>query len=133
MIQWIWPVALLITLWFAPESPWWLVRKGRLEEARKVVVRLGGKSKQNPDDEVALMVRTDDLERLSTEGASYTSCFKGSDRRRTMCVVRPVSWTCTYSIRIVCLMFGFQNLSGLLIGNQSTYFFQRMYHSPFDG
>jgi MFS transporter, SP family, general alpha glucoside:H+ symporter len=30
-IQWLWPVVILSGILFAPESPWWLVRKGRLE------------------------------------------------------------------------------------------------------
>ena len=38
-LQWIWPVPLVFAVWFAPESPWWLVRKGRYEEAKAVVKR----------------------------------------------------------------------------------------------
>ncbi|KAG2129320.1 maltose permease [Suillus cothurnatus] len=41
-LQWIFPVILLAGLPFAPESPWWLVRKGRIDDARKVITRLGG-------------------------------------------------------------------------------------------
>jgi SP family general alpha glucoside:H+ symporter-like MFS transporter len=26
-LQWIWPIPLMIGIAFAPESPWWLVRK----------------------------------------------------------------------------------------------------------
>jgi SP family general alpha glucoside:H+ symporter-like MFS transporter len=29
-LQWMWPVPLIIGIYLAPESPWWLVRKGRL-------------------------------------------------------------------------------------------------------
>jgi SP family general alpha glucoside:H+ symporter-like MFS transporter len=30
-IQWLWPAIILAGILFAPESPWWYVRKGRLE------------------------------------------------------------------------------------------------------
>src|SRR5215471_3664267 len=32
-IQWAWPIPLFAVLWFAPESPWWLVRRNRTDEA----------------------------------------------------------------------------------------------------
>ena len=38
-VQWIWPVPLLCIVFFAPESPWWLVRQGRFEEADVSVKR----------------------------------------------------------------------------------------------
>ncbi|SMY28636.1 unnamed protein product [Zymoseptoria tritici ST99CH_1A5] len=34
-IQWIWPSILIPLLFFAPENPRWLVRRGRLAEAKK--------------------------------------------------------------------------------------------------
>lgn len=70
-------------IWFAPESPWWLVRKGRLDDAEKVVIRLGGSSKQVPKDVVALMYRTHQIELGTTAGSTYLDCFKGTDLRRT--------------------------------------------------
>lgn len=36
-IQWVWPVLVLSLIYFAPESPYWLVRKGKYEEAEKVM------------------------------------------------------------------------------------------------
>jgi SP family general alpha glucoside:H+ symporter-like MFS transporter len=39
-IQWIWPVPIMIGIILAPESPWYLVRKGRLEEAEKVMLAI---------------------------------------------------------------------------------------------
>ncbi|KJY02504.1 hypothetical protein TI39_contig48g00013 [Zymoseptoria brevis] len=38
--QWIWPLIILIGLPFAPESPWWLVRRGRIEHAERALRRL---------------------------------------------------------------------------------------------
>lgn len=57
MTQWLWPIPLIILTYFAPESPWWLVRHGRLEEAEHSVKRLGSKaSKERSRDTVANMV-----------------------------------------------------------------------------
>lgn len=35
VLQWIWPVSVIIGIHLAPESPWLLVRKGKMEQARK--------------------------------------------------------------------------------------------------
>lgn len=108
-LQWMFPTPLAILVFFAPESPWWLVRKGRLEEAAKSVVRLGRKSRVQPQETVAMMRRVVELE-LSEKSPSHIELFKGTDLYRTL---------------IVCGVYAAQNLTGNLIANQAVYFFQR--------
>jgi MFS transporter, SP family, general alpha glucoside:H+ symporter len=85
-IQWIWPPLILIGVILAPESPWWLVRHGRYDQARKALLSLTKTSSGIPfdvDKQVAMIKATDDLERAMTSGVSYWDCFKGIDGRRT--------------------------------------------------
>jgi MFS transporter, SP family, general alpha glucoside:H+ symporter len=93
-LQWMWPVPLIIGIYFAPESPWWLVRKGKLEEAKKSLHRLTSTSRNSDfdaDETVAMMVHTNALEEKTSGGASYWDCFKGADLRRTE-VSCPTLW-----------------------------------------
>jgi MFS transporter, SP family, general alpha glucoside:H+ symporter len=109
-LQWIWPVPLIIGVYFAPESPWWLVRKGRLDDAKRSLLRLtSAKTAEqfDPDETVAMMVHTAALEEKITAGARYIDCFKGIDLRRT---------------EIVCMVWAIQNFSGNSFSNYSTYF-----------
>lgn len=102
------PTPLAILIFFAPESPWWLVRKGRLDEAAKSIERLGRKSRITKSHEtVAMMRRTIELEK-SEKKPSHIELFKGTDLRRTL---------------IVCGVYAAQNLTGNLIANQAVYFF----------
>ncbi|KAJ4286154.1 hypothetical protein N0V90_013503 [Kalmusia sp. IMI 367209] len=108
-IQWMFPTPLAILLWMAPESPWWLVRKGRLEAAEHAVGRLGRKSTLNASEAVAMMRRTIELE-TSVKDPNYLELFKGTDLYRTA---------------IVCGVYAAQNLTGNLIANQAVYFFEQ--------
>jgi len=109
-LQWMFPTPLAILLFIAPESPWWLVRKGRLEQAEKAVKRLGRSGAvDNPGDQVAMMRRTIELEKTDAK-PSLIELWKGTDRYRTL---------------IVCGVYASQNLTGNLIANQAVYFFQR--------
>lgn len=109
-LQWMFPTPLAILLFLAPESPWWLVRKGRLEEAEKSVRRLGRASAtDNPAGTVAMMRRTIELEK-SNKKPSLIELWRGTDRYRTL---------------IVCGVYAAQNLTGNLIANQAVYFFER--------
>lgn len=104
------PTPLAILLFLAPESPWWLVRKGRLDEAAKAVRRLGRSSVlTNPEESVDMMRRTIELEKTDRE-PNLLELFKGTDLYRTL---------------IVCGVYAAQNLTGNLIANQAVYFFRR--------
>ncbi|RSH91595.1 hypothetical protein EHS25_008964 [Saitozyma podzolica] len=109
-IQWVWPVPLIVAIFFAPESPWWLVRSGKLEQAEKAVRQLAAVHESDQAHKtVAMMVRTNQLEKEVTEGASYLDCFRGTNRRRT---------------EISMLAFGCQVTCGLYFATNSTYFFE---------
>ena len=73
----------MIILSFAPESPWWLVRKGRMEEAEAVVRRLNPHHLNTVSEILAMMTRTTEIERAQHAGVSYLDLFKGVDLRRT--------------------------------------------------
>ena len=92
-LQWVFPVPILVGVILAPESPWWLVRKGRLDDARKAIVRLASKTDLvKPDEQIAMMVHTDELEKEINSGTTYFDCFKGVDLRRTEVAVGV--WMC---------------------------------------
>jgi SP family general alpha glucoside:H+ symporter-like MFS transporter len=84
-IQWMWPPLLIVGVYFAPESPWWLVRKGRIEEAKKSLLRLTTTTDPDfdADKTIAMMEHTNQLEQEISSGSSYLDCFKGVDLRRT--------------------------------------------------
>ncbi|TDZ13915.1 Maltose permease MAL31 [Colletotrichum spinosum] len=108
-IQWLWPVPLMIISYFAPESPWYLVRNDRLEEARRSIERLSGdKTQDQINAQLAMMVHTTKVEAGVTSGVSYKDCFKGIDLRRT---------------EICCVAFAGQVMSGSSFAYTPTYFF----------
>ncbi|RMZ83342.1 hypothetical protein DV737_g1670, partial [Chaetothyriales sp. CBS 132003] len=112
-LQWMWPLPLFIGVTMAPESPWWLVRKGRLTEAKKALLRLTSLNREtdfDPDETIAMMVHTTALEEKITRGATYLDCFRGTDLRRT---------------EIVCMVWAIQNLSGNSFSGYSTYFLEQ--------
>lgn len=117
-LQWMWPIPLLIGVLLAPESPWWLVRKGRTEDAKKSILRLTSLNKEtdfDADETIAMMVHTTALEEKITKGASYLDCFRGTDRRRT---------------EIICMVWAIQNLSGNSFSGYSTYFLEQAGLNP---
>lgn len=46
VLQYIFPIFLLIVYPFFPESPYWLIKKGRLEDARKSLNKIHGSDQQ---------------------------------------------------------------------------------------
>lgn len=85
-IQWAWPVPLLIGGFFAPESPWNAVRRGKYELAKKSLMRLrsnGPNKEQEVEATMAYIRHTTELEKAETESASFLDCFRGTNLRRT--------------------------------------------------
>jgi MFS transporter, SP family, general alpha glucoside:H+ symporter len=79
-------VPILIGTFFAPESPWWLVRHERFEDAKRALLKLTSTKSGIPyniDNQVAMIKATDAMERAMSEGTNYWDCFKGVDLRRT--------------------------------------------------
>lgn len=103
----------MVLIFMAPESPWWLLRRGRRAEALRSIERLGSNThKEGTTQTLAMMERTVEIEKKLGGEPSLLDLLKGVDRRRTI---------------ITCLMYASQNFAGNLIANQATYFFQREY------
>lgn len=114
-LQWIWPLPLAVGIFFAPESPWWLVKKGRIDQARRSLERtLSGKG---PEKELLVSMELDKIkttiekeQKMSDEG-TYWDCVKdGINRRRT---------------RIACLCWIGQTTCGASLIGYSTYFYEK--------
>lgn len=110
-IQWVWPVFILSFCYWLPESPWWLVRKNRLDDAKKALDHLSNKE-QHADNinTLAMMVKTDAYERDLELGSTYLDCFKGSNRHR---------------LEICSMLFIAQNFSRNPVGF-ATYLFNQI-------
>lgn len=111
--QWAFPCAILCFLTVLPESPWFLVRKGRYKDAEDSVDRLYRKEWIVTRGYLEVLRRCVEKEALLSSGVSrgeesgYKRCFKGSDFRRT---------------RIACGMFFVQQFAGIALYSQSLYF-----------
>lgn len=121
-LQWIWPVPLMIAAYFAPESPWNAVRRGKLETARKSLHRLlpsGTDIEHRVAAALAYIQYTTKLEESETSGASILDCFKGTNLRRTEinCVVWAAQILCGNAILGFSVVFleaaGFSQIQAL--------------------
>jgi SP family general alpha glucoside:H+ symporter-like MFS transporter len=111
-LQWMWPLPLIALIFFSPESPWWLVRAGRTDAAKKSLLRLTGRNSRagfNPDDTISMMIHTNKMEKEQSEGTSYLDLFRGSNLRRT---------------EIACCTYMIQTLCGSTFMGYSTYFYK---------
>lgn len=119
-IQWAWIPPLFIATIFAPDSPYWLVRQGKYESAKRLVESLSGiRIKKDAERRVKLMIHTNELEMLQSKQAddrykgwkSYLECFKGVNRRRT---------------EIACISIAGQVYGGNNFAYSPSYFFSQV-------
>jgi SP family general alpha glucoside:H+ symporter-like MFS transporter len=106
--QWVWVLVILIGLPFAPESPWWLVRKDRIEEATRSLTRLASNT-VDVKPTLAMIIETDRLEQELEAGSTYFDCFKKINIRRT---------------EISVGVYTIQNLSGIYMLGYTTLFYE---------
>ncbi|KAK1599088.1 general substrate transporter [Colletotrichum navitas] len=87
--QWVWPLPILICVFFAPESPWWLMRQSRPDLARSSLARLNPDPAYPVDGQVKVLELTDKQEKCDQNDfeTTYLDCFRGVNLRRTMIVV----------------------------------------------
>ncbi|KFA71068.1 hypothetical protein S40288_05539 [Stachybotrys chartarum IBT 40288] len=112
-LQWMWPLPLMIGIWLAPESPWWLVRADRIEDAKRSIIRLTARDSTvafDPDHTISMIIHTNEMEKKQSAGTSYGDLFKGVNLRRT---------------EIVCVTWMIQTLCGSTFMGYSTYFYRQ--------
>lgn len=70
-------------------SPWWYIRHGRREEAKKSLLRLTSRNQPgfDADETLAMIEHTNELEKRAKDGVRFRDCFHGIDLRRTEIVV----------------------------------------------
>ncbi|KAK7977917.1 maltose permease [Apiospora saccharicola] len=107
-LQWFWVAVIVPGMFFVPESPWWLVRRGRFAEAEHALRRLASKQ-VDVAATLAVITETDRLEQEIEAGSTYRDCFKSVNLRRTEISIG------VYSIQV---------LSGIYLINYGTYFFK---------
>lgn len=87
-LQWIWPIATGLAFAVMPESPSWLMMKGKTTAARKALSRLYG-ANNNIDARFALLRKQVEHEHSHGEQngvGGYLELFKGTNLKRTITV-----------------------------------------------
>ncbi|KAF4963198.1 hypothetical protein FSARC_8776 [Fusarium sarcochroum] len=82
LVQLAFSVFLMIGSFISPESPWYLVRTGKLIEAKDALHSLYGSESEAQEKLLAIQQTVEEESRM--QAPSYISAFKGTDRVRTL-------------------------------------------------
>lgn len=114
-------VALLLLGWpFAPESPFWLVRKGRTEDARKVLQKLYGSGVDIQSKLTALQVTVAEEQALREQGkeSGLLDAFRGTNRIRT--IISMGVFVCQHAVGIIFVL-GYSSCKSLELSQLACY------------
>ena len=122
-LQWAFPIPIFIAVYYAPESPWWLLRQDRIADSKFALKRLRTRPETQTEDDfykgigatMETMIDTNKKEMEVQSGTRYWDCFKGVDRRRT---------------EIACMCWMIQTLCGSTFMGFSTYFCKSCIDTP---
>ncbi|KAH7240531.1 hypothetical protein FSOLCH5_010732 [Fusarium solani] len=95
---------------FAPETPWYLARRGKLDEAKKSLIQLYGSNIDVEAKLAAIQTTIAEEDAARAEEASWSQCFRGTDLIRSMISIGV--FVCQHLVGIVFVL------------GYSTYFFQ---------
>ncbi|KAJ6188608.1 hypothetical protein N7519_003516 [Penicillium mononematosum] len=107
--QWAFPCFIALWAIFMPESPWYLLRKGKIEQAQASLRRLHLKATDVTVilGEIQSSIAAENAILDIQKDASYWDCLRGTNWRRT---------------RISCGMFAVQQFTGIAFYAQALYF-----------
>lgn len=109
LVQFLFPIIILVFLAFCPESPWHLVRKGKIDKAERALRRLAHSS-VDVKGSLAHISLTTSMELEERDSSTFLDCFKGEDLRRTV---------------ISIMVYAIQPLAGnFLVIGYAVYFFE---------
>lgn len=101
-----------ILLPFMPESPWFLVGRGKAKQAVGMLRKLSY-SETEAQEHVQSIIDTLEKSKVETSGASYIDCFRRSNLRRTIISVAPSSIQALSGVVFVASYFTYyQQLAG---------------------
>lgn len=80
-----------IFIWWMPESPWWLMSKGKEDRALRSIHQLGYSPATGADKKRLENIKlTLEEVKAETEGATWLECFRRSNLRRTLVAMAPI-------------------------------------------
>ena len=110
-IQWFWPIIFPVIMLFGPDSPWWLVRKGRFEDAEETISKIMARTDRiTPKEYLSMIIRTVEVERELSAGNTFIDMFRKKNLRRTEIVFG--QWT-------------IQALTGFVVTSYFAYFYEQ--------